>query len=481
MRKFSKVLSITLSLMLLLQPFAPLRAEPVDVIMVTTATIADVNLVINGTPVFNERSMFPVLSYQYITYFPITFNYMLALGMVSTWSEETGLSVDPADAGPAPLLLDILPDNTPSQQPGSQVVATTPDFPIILNGTPAVQDEWPFLRYNYITYMPMTWHNMVTIFGFNYIYDEESNTLYINSSAEQLVVPPIGEATIVDDPFPPLPGRRVTVEDIQRWPNAFRITDMQADETVMAFQGDMQMSMPGILEDGLNILMDMTMDLTTSEILFSMIIASSPELALLGIEELAMLMYMRPNPANPEFMQIFVSLDGVWEELLDAEAAIFPSAMFSIDLEAQIPVFEAMGMTEIVAMLQDPTNPEMLINLYSLYYLDVIEEDGTTYLLFSVAGTMEELLAVYGLHGAGMGNMMLGMSGMPVDDDDALALMDELFGDAIMYMSFLSEAETGRSLEMSMFMRMTIEGLTVEYSMFGVFDYDVELVRPAVD
>ncbi len=118
-------------------------------------TIVDYDVTVNGTRILTEESQYPVLSYNNITYFPMTSDYLSGLGLKLHFSNEEGLKISNSSSI-GEFNQKFLGVNTILD---SKVRANIAPFAISVNGTEInnSEEEYPILLYNNITYFPMTW------------------------------------------------------------------------------------------------------------------------------------------------------------------------------------------------------------------------------------------------------------------------------------------------------------------------------------
>lgn len=114
------------------------------------AEIADFSIILNGTTVNNAKLAYPILSYNYITYIPMTYNTARTLGLETEWD---GSSLWIAEKGNAVFTNDVAGSNVLGQS-GAVKKA---DFNVYINGQLLTQDSsYPFLDYKGVTYLPLT-------------------------------------------------------------------------------------------------------------------------------------------------------------------------------------------------------------------------------------------------------------------------------------------------------------------------------------
>lgn len=143
--------------------------------------VPDYPFVINGTNIDFKNSLYPVISYNDITYFPMTWHYCRMLGVTTDWNDETGLRVEKANATAEPIEYEKA-DNTNEHS----LYAVLPKYDIFVNGKKIENDseEYPLLNFRNVTYFPLTWDFIINEFGWNYAFDSE-NGLVINSAEDK--------------------------------------------------------------------------------------------------------------------------------------------------------------------------------------------------------------------------------------------------------------------------------------------------------
>ncbi len=115
-----------------------------------TASIADFQIILSGTKINNSALQYPVLSHNYITYIPMTYNTARTLGLETEWD---GSSLWISQKGDAVYINDVVGSNTLGQSNAVKKV----DFDVYINSQLLTQDaNYPFLDYKGITYLPLT-------------------------------------------------------------------------------------------------------------------------------------------------------------------------------------------------------------------------------------------------------------------------------------------------------------------------------------
>jgi hypothetical protein len=110
---------------------------------------------VNDTVLDVRHSEYPLLVYKDITYFPMTWNNMTALGLTAQWDSRLGMSLKNTNAC-IPLQQDLTSKiNTNDDKQTAELAP----FPVKVNGQVIdnAAETYPLLLYRNITYFPMTW------------------------------------------------------------------------------------------------------------------------------------------------------------------------------------------------------------------------------------------------------------------------------------------------------------------------------------
>ncbi len=136
--------------------------------------------VINGRTIDFQNSQYPVISYNDITYFPMTWHYCRMLGVAADWNDESGLYITKTAVNAEAVEYEKR-DNK------GKLSAVLPSYSITVNGRKIdnSKEEYPILNFRDVTYFPLTWDFIVNEFGWSYTFDSE-NGLVINSKKENL-------------------------------------------------------------------------------------------------------------------------------------------------------------------------------------------------------------------------------------------------------------------------------------------------------
>ena len=125
-----------------------------------TVKIDGVTICPDSGEIKEDNSRYPVVTYKNVTYIPLTFYKANMLNLSLAFDGRT-LSAAPGDPE-VPKIFDsegaALPDGAKFEMA---------NFNIILNGTKIdnLKEEYPFLFFRGVVYMPVTWHNAVEVMG----------------------------------------------------------------------------------------------------------------------------------------------------------------------------------------------------------------------------------------------------------------------------------------------------------------------------
>lgn len=129
-------------------------------------TLPDFAVTLNGVTVDNVNRQYPLLVYNGMTYFPLTYDDSRFLGLETGWTEEAGLTVERTNVS-AVYKEALAGSNSRSLR------AQTVDFPVTVNGEKVQADgTYPFLDFRGVTYIPLTWHYCTELFGWEQHFDK---------------------------------------------------------------------------------------------------------------------------------------------------------------------------------------------------------------------------------------------------------------------------------------------------------------------
>ena len=134
-------------------------------------SVPDYPFLINGTQIDFKNSEYPVISYNDITYFPMTWHYCRMLGVTTDWSMEKGLSITKETAVAEPI--EYAKANNTDE---NNLYAVIPEYDIFVNGKKIdnQSEEYPVLNFRNVTYFPLTWDFVINELGWNYNFDPQS-------------------------------------------------------------------------------------------------------------------------------------------------------------------------------------------------------------------------------------------------------------------------------------------------------------------
>ncbi|WP_158606410.1 DUF5050 domain-containing protein [Paenibacillus ginsengarvi] len=184
---YTLVFSLCMSL---LAPAARSQAAEKSVMV----TLPDFQVSLNGHKVENQYRDYPLLVYNGITYFPMTWYDSRLLGLESTWSQAEGLIIkqSPVTSSYMPSLSD--------RRNASVYTAEIPDTAVAINGGTIdnAKEEHPLLSFRDVTYFPLTWRFAHDQFGWDYEWGNSAG-LTIRSHNPQLLTLDMPADTSVND------------------------------------------------------------------------------------------------------------------------------------------------------------------------------------------------------------------------------------------------------------------------------------------
>ena len=155
-----------------------------------TVEIPNFNTYINDTIIDNKNEKYPMIVYNDITYFPMTYGLCREIGLAVNWDMNKGLYIANYITGLQSH------ESTFGNNRDKYYYAIVPEYPITINGKKIdnSQEEYPLLNFRDITYFPMTWRFINDEFGWTIKFDEkdglniytynENPTMYLKESNE---------------------------------------------------------------------------------------------------------------------------------------------------------------------------------------------------------------------------------------------------------------------------------------------------------
>ncbi len=114
---------------------------------------------------------YPLIVYDDITYFPLTWNWCHKMGLAVAYTPEDGLYISKHDMDredPEKM------DNGAYQPAGKTYTATMVNYPVVINGQKIdnQKEKYPLLNFRGITYFPLTWRFVVDEFAWYKTWDD---------------------------------------------------------------------------------------------------------------------------------------------------------------------------------------------------------------------------------------------------------------------------------------------------------------------
>ncbi|MCH4890996.1 hypothetical protein EZV73_25690 [Acidaminobacter sp. JC074] len=146
--------------------------------------IPEFEIEIGEQAIDNVHNEFPLILYNDITYFPMTWNFSRSLGLSSDWNSQTGLSI--AQTSETEKLVQ---DKSVTNDLSRTYRATIADFDIKLNGNAINNstEDYPILLFRDVTYFPLTWKFTVDEFGWDSNFDQEKGLRISNNRIQTTV------------------------------------------------------------------------------------------------------------------------------------------------------------------------------------------------------------------------------------------------------------------------------------------------------
>lgn len=190
MRK--KIVGLSVVLLIVSAMFLPVfNSEAATGVRVTLPTF---KVTLNGVSVSNSDSKYPLIVYNGITYFPMTYYDSRFMGLETIWSNTKGLEIVKTGGN-------WDHHKYPSASKNSYTyTAQIAAFNIKVNGKSIdnSHEKYPLLLFRDITYFPLTWKFAVTEFGWQYAFDATQglsiNTASGNVSIGEVILPIVKHA-----------------------------------------------------------------------------------------------------------------------------------------------------------------------------------------------------------------------------------------------------------------------------------------------
>lgn len=136
-------------------------------------SIPTFNIVVNGETVDCTHLKYPFIIHHNMTYIPLTQYWCTSLGLTYGFTSEDGLFVANYTAYIKTDSNDL--DQSGKFQSEKNYTATIPDYPIHINGMliDNHNESYPFIQFNGITYLPLTWDYVKDVFGWDLVWKDD--------------------------------------------------------------------------------------------------------------------------------------------------------------------------------------------------------------------------------------------------------------------------------------------------------------------
>ena len=167
---------LSLSFIILLMTLIIMPAEKAAAAAGVKVFLPSFKVSINGVEVENSFNKYPLIVYNDITYFPMTYYDCRFMGLESLWESNTGLEIVKTGVN-----WDYHTYQASLKNSNAYSAQAAP-FKITVNGEKIDNgnEKYPLLLFRNITYFPLTWRFAVDEFGWKYSFDA-NNGLVINS------------------------------------------------------------------------------------------------------------------------------------------------------------------------------------------------------------------------------------------------------------------------------------------------------------
>lgn len=186
---------ICLFLVILMMAVAIMPANKAEAASSVRVSMPAFKVSLNGVNIENNYNQYPLIVYNDITYFPMTYYDSRFMGLETAWDSSTGLNIIKTGA------------NWSYQKQESSIKnsriynAQIAPFKITVNGKSIdnSKEQYPLLLFRNITYFPLTWRFAVEEFGWKYTFNQ-NNGLAVNStdstpSVGQVILPIVTHET----------------------------------------------------------------------------------------------------------------------------------------------------------------------------------------------------------------------------------------------------------------------------------------------
>lgn len=136
---------------------------------VVSVQVPDFSVVLNDNPYDNQHAKYPLLVYQDVTYFPMTYQLTRSLGLATGWDQKKGLYIVQHTE-----YTDVAAEMGGNNKLGGVYKATIPTYPVWVNGWQVdnSKEQYPLLNFRDVTYFPLSWHYVHDEFGWNIVWNK---------------------------------------------------------------------------------------------------------------------------------------------------------------------------------------------------------------------------------------------------------------------------------------------------------------------
>lgn len=131
---------------------------------------------VNENTIDSSKMRYPLIVYNDITYFPLTWSWSRELGIVTGYTEEEGLYIANYTSYNRTEMEEV--DLSGNYKMDAVYLAIVPNYPVHINGRLIDNsvEEYPLLNFQGITYFPLTWRYVIEEFNWGMSWNEENGS-----------------------------------------------------------------------------------------------------------------------------------------------------------------------------------------------------------------------------------------------------------------------------------------------------------------
>jgi len=222
-----RTLKRLISLLIIIALYTTLPAYASTAYSVTTPNF---QITLSGNMINNERLPYPLVVYEGITYFPMTWDFANLLGLDIVYDASTGLNITTSAANANQSI--TLKSQTSAFNPQT---ANAVSYPVMINQQRIDNKTltYPLLNISDITYFPLTWEFAVDYFQWLYQFSTEDGLVIAPLDTTSSAEPESGDSLYSDavaNDFPLLKSAQL--------PSAYTVFDSFGAETQSALLRD---------------------------------------------------------------------------------------------------------------------------------------------------------------------------------------------------------------------------------------------------